>query len=192
MRRAIHAVACGWPTMRRSSVLSSSSRLSISSFNMRPTGMPVQSWTTAAIACRSTQATARGCSPWHATSSASSRRQLGQRPVCRVCSDGASCAACGRPEGSPGARPAVSPAAWRARRGGARSRPPALFPFPSGEVSSATRVCSSTASSAAIPAARVPSPSPMAASRSSKASSARSVLDAGAAAVQRPGRAHAG
>ena len=54
MRRAIMSRPCCWPMTRWPSVSPSFSTASISFFTIRPTGMPVQSATTLATACAST------------------------------------------------------------------------------------------------------------------------------------------
>ncbi len=63
MRRAMMSSACFWPTTRWLSVSASLSTDSISFLTMRPTGMPVQSWTTLATACSSTVGRMSGASP---------------------------------------------------------------------------------------------------------------------------------
>ena len=50
IRLAIISSACRWPMTRWLSVSASVSTASISFFTMRPTGTPVQSWTTEATA----------------------------------------------------------------------------------------------------------------------------------------------
>ena len=74
-RRAIISSPWSWPTTRRPSVAARFSTASASLRTMRPTGIPVQSCTTAATACWSTLGRISGCSPWWAAIS-----------VCRVAS----------------------------------------------------------------------------------------------------------
>ena len=63
MRRAIISSPCFWPITRWLSVSASLSTASTSFFTMRPTGMPVQSATTEATACSSTDGKMSGDSP---------------------------------------------------------------------------------------------------------------------------------
>ncbi|MCY1537805.1 hypothetical protein D9M68_733150 [compost metagenome] len=63
MRRAIISRPCFWPMTRWFSVSASLSTASTSFLTMRPTGMPVQSATTEATACSSTEGRMSGDSP---------------------------------------------------------------------------------------------------------------------------------
>ena len=54
MRFEIMRRPCDWPTTRRLRISGRLRTVSISSFTIRPTGMPVQSETTDATACSST------------------------------------------------------------------------------------------------------------------------------------------
>ncbi|MNT11656.1 hypothetical protein D3C72_1465480 [compost metagenome] len=67
MRRATASSASRWPITRFSSVSARASTACASSRTMRPTGMPVQSATTAATAAASTAVCIIGASPWPLT-----------------------------------------------------------------------------------------------------------------------------
>ena len=69
MRRAIMSSPCFWPTTRWLIVSESFNTVSISFLTIRPTGIPVQSWTTDPTACSPTVGRMRGVSPCNVSSS---------------------------------------------------------------------------------------------------------------------------
>ncbi len=174
MRLAMMSSACFWPMTRWFSVSASLSTDSISFFTIRPTGMPVQSWTTLATACSSTVGRISGASPCSsasffcsgASSARSALRSASLRPGSAVG------AAAGAPAPSAMRRPPALDASRRRLRrracaaaastagAGARSlarisRMRSTTPF-----SSSWRFCSiaSRVSSSSIDAERAPAP----------------------------------
>ncbi|MNS72675.1 hypothetical protein D3C72_1060940 [compost metagenome] len=158
MRRAIISRPCFWPMTRWFSVSASLSTASTSFLTMRPTGMPVQSATTEATACSSTEGRMSGDSPCTAWILA-----------CSSCSSASSVArsgpaSAGSAAASPfaGASTGLLPARSLLRSSSRRS----TSPFSSCQRAFNASSCTfDSASSVATSAARLVTSMPMASSR---------------------------
>ena len=126
MRRAIISRPWRCPTTRCAQRVGSLRTASTSFLTIRPTGMPVQSATTAATAWASTLGRISGASPWSAAERGAAARGSSAQPRLRghggllglgvVHGAGGAARGCGRPAPAPRSSAASSPPAASSRR----------------------------------------------------------------------------